>query len=582
MSDSPETQAAPEAERLPDIHTALDRVLELGYPPVTLTVSPGRGFGHRLAKPVVARGNQPSRPVALVDGLAVLRRDVQQRDATPGAAEQSALPSDEQQEDLPPLPPAPPLVQSSDGEAPGVPSPDGEQAAAPPAPRARMDDKTGTYVMRLADDVDESGDDWTDDEQPANGDETAAPAGQNEGTSSVELVLRSRPQSGRREDALAPGQAISVPVGSEVPRGADIVVPLEALAGPPEPYEFDYAGTTPKAAPRRGRRERPRREARGAAAAEASAQTEDNEEQESVQALPEPGRAWDLPARFSSGSLQLPVSGTRLPRNLIPIGAWSRNREVLLPERVLLRATELALLEACNVGEVEIYRRPVIGVANLGGPFPVAGVTPDPRKPGPDPLSALVQYLSKAAQVAALPFGFAPQRFRPLRSAVERWAQQVDILLLVGGSHHGPRCLGHDVLSSFGPLVVSGIDLEPAGSISAGYAGATPCFVIPGSLPDVLAGFVLFARPLAHKYFMPQHFLGELPITLDYGSRLHFEHDCALPIRYGWDRGTLQFRSRFSGQHSDPWLDCMRGHALALFEGGRQYADGEVISGWLY
>jgi hypothetical protein len=101
-------------------------------------------------------------------------------------------------------------------------------------------------------------------------------------------------------------------------------------------------------------------------------------------------------------------------------------------------------------------------------------------------------------------------------------------------------------------------------------------------LPDVLAGFVLFARPLAHKYFMPQHFLAELPISLDHGSRLNFTRNTIVPLRYGWDRQTMQFRSRYSGQQGEPWLDCMRGHALAVFEADREYSDGEVVTGWLY
>jgi molybdopterin biosynthesis enzyme len=532
----------------------------------------------------MARGNQPSRPIALVDGLAVLQRDVQRRDAS-GPAPDAAPQPDEQPDDLPPLPPSPGEAQRefmTDAQAAQI---DGETAVVPQ--RAPRDDKTGHHVMRLADDVDEAAEDWSEDEATVASEETAGDSTAAAAPDAVTLALRQRPQSGRREDSLQPGQAIAVAVGSEVPRGADLVLPLDELAGPPEPYDFDYAGTTPTAEPQKGRGrrpERPRREPRGGRGERDNAPEaeEPAEEAPAPVALPEPERNWDLPARFARGEMALPVSRTRLPRRLVPIGAWARNREVLLPERVMLRATELALLEACNIHEVEIYRRPVIGVANLGGPFPVAGQAPDPRRPGPDPLGALVQYLSRAAQVAALPFGFAPQRFRALRSAVERWAQQVDILLLVGGSHHGARCLGHDVLASFGQVVVSGIDLEPAGGLSAGYAGRTPCFVIPGTLPDVLAGFVLFARPLAHKYFMPQHFLGELPITLDSGGSLRFARNTAVPLRYSWDRKTGGFHSRYNGQQGEPWLENMRGHALAVFEAGRQYADGQVVTGWVY
>src|SRR5262245_28409267 len=60
----------------PGFAGALERVMGLTYPPRVLTVPLARAIGHRLARGVVARGNQPSRPVSLVDGLAVIARDV--------------------------------------------------------------------------------------------------------------------------------------------------------------------------------------------------------------------------------------------------------------------------------------------------------------------------------------------------------------------------------------------------------------------------------------------------------------------------------------------------------------------------
>jgi molybdopterin biosynthesis enzyme len=576
----------------PDFHRALERILDLTYPPVTLSVPPGRALGHRLAHTITARGNQPSRPVALADGLAVMQRDVQVRDAAGPAAEQRP-PEEEPQEALPPLPPPREDIEAGAADEDAAASPAAQDATAAAPARRKADDPTGRHVMRLAgdDNEDRDPDDWTEDELSANGEGPADEGSAHEAAAgalaaaNVDLQLRARPTTNRREDALAPGQAVAVSVGSEVPRGADLIYPLDELAGPPAPYDFNYAppqtarASETRRNDRRGprRNERPRRgEPR-----EAPEEPEDNDEPENMP-LPEPERNWDLPARYATGRVNLPVSRQRLPRRLIPIGAWARNRETLLPERALLRAPELALLEACGVNEVDIYRRPVVGVACLGQPFPLAGQQPDGRRPGIDPLSTLVQYLCRAAQVAALPLGFAPTRFRPLRAAVERWTRQVDILLLVGGSHHGPRCLGHDVLASFGQVAVSGLDLDPAGSLSAGMAGPTPVFVMPGTLPDVLAGFVLFARPLAHKYFLPQHFLGELPVTLDCGSQLNFEHNTAVPLRFGYDRQAGQFRSRYSGQRGEPWLDCIRGQAIAVFEAGRQYRDGDTIPAAVY
>src|SRR5438477_2784233 len=61
----------------PRLAGALERVLELSYPAATLVLPPARAVGYRLAQPVLARSNLPSRPFALADGVAVLAADVQ-------------------------------------------------------------------------------------------------------------------------------------------------------------------------------------------------------------------------------------------------------------------------------------------------------------------------------------------------------------------------------------------------------------------------------------------------------------------------------------------------------------------------
>ena len=60
----------------PNLAEALARIMDLTYPPRTLSIKSSKALGYRLAKPVTARGNQPSRPLSLVDGLAIMSRDL--------------------------------------------------------------------------------------------------------------------------------------------------------------------------------------------------------------------------------------------------------------------------------------------------------------------------------------------------------------------------------------------------------------------------------------------------------------------------------------------------------------------------
>ncbi len=508
---------------------ALARIMELSYPPTTLKLPPARAIGHRLAKPVLAKGNQPVRPFALTDGLAVEFDDVL-------ALQSGAVPLERQRESSPVAEPgsAPRQAWASTLLTRHVPWLEG--------PAYAEGEPLGEFEPAAA---------------------STPPAAEELGLATLEL--RPPPGSARREDMLQHGQAVPVPVGAEVPRGATLVYPLAWLAGEPE------LDLTPR-----------RMEVLRGRGGETAGEEPEGDDDLPVQ---EPPRDWDLPARHTTGAVQLPRLALNTPRHMTAVGDWARNREALLPERTIIRPGELALLEALEVDEVEVYRRPVVGIASLAPPFPSAQRPDEPQAghaQGQCPLVTLCVELARAARIAALPLGFAPRRFRSLVTAVERWVEQVDILLLVGGTHHGPRSLALDALLGAGKATLAGIDLQPGGSLCAGVVHERPVLAIPGTLHDVLAGFVLFARPLAHKYLLPTNYSGTVEVVLDCASRIRVEQPLALPIRYGWDAERGAFCSRFTGRVHDPWMDYIRGQALVVFEPGAPYADGDMFTGYAY
>lgn len=419
----------------------------------------------------------------------------------------------------------------------------------------------------------------------------------------VRLNLRAMPASARREDALAPGTAVAIGAGSEVPRGADFVIPMaDCIEGPDSPLPNIPPGFQPYAPPARMNKMLLRREARRQQDAPAEEQAESTESTEVV-GEPEPLREWDFAARYQTGQVEVPVFPTRPPLGLVPIGSWARQREDLLQERTLLRPGEVALLEAMGVDEVEVYRRPVIGIASLAPPLPVAQRKHESRQSqqmmvtggGPRqqsdevslvgicPLTALAVHLCRSADLAALPLGSAPQTYRPLAEAVLRWLGQVDILLLVGGAHFGPRCLAQDIIGGQGELRLSGLAAHPCEGVSAGMVEGRPVFAIPGSLPEVLSAFVMLVRPLAHKYNPPLHFSSELTLALESGDEVRVSRDTIAPVRFGFSQDYGMLGTRYSGPRGgDPWLQYIRGQALAVFEAGRQYRRGETIRAVAY
>jgi molybdopterin biosynthesis enzyme len=224
----------------------------------------------------------------------------------------------------------------------------------------------------------------------------------------------------------------------------------------------------------------------------------------------------------------------------------------------------------------------VVGVASLALPFPRAQRSAREQEQPYCPLAAACTNIMRQASVAALELGYAPGGFRALKKAVERWVKQVDILLLVGGSHHGPNCLGLDVLRTIGEVRASGYDAEPGGALSAGLVDGWPVVVCPGGLPDAIAATVLAVRPLAHKYLTPVNFAGTVQLRLDNGSQIRGERTRVAPVRFGWDDAAGCYATRFTGEVREPWMDFIRAQALIVLEGGRDYNDGEFITAHTY
>ena len=555
----------------PRLSEALARIMDLTYPPTTLSIKSSKALGYRLSKPVIARGNQPSRPQSVVDGLAIMSRDLKasswlkqhehELGHTMDDDDADSLEELEEEEDLEHLDATIPEDAAIDMSMIGKEEKVRRKSASEDDEEEEDDSFEALQISASESEFDEDGYEDTHTSALSEAEQATRAALQ---IPPADFTLRPPPQSNRREEALRNGQAIAISIGQEVPRGADMVFPVDDLVPLPGEYEFDYQEPPPPETRRRRKRR-------------------DEPEPEEVAPVAEPPRDWELINHFREGTVQLPRSFERPPRNLIPIGAWARNKEAMIPEKAVLGPLDLAMLKALRVDEVEVFRKPVVGFASLGMPFPVAGrVGGQDRREEECPIATACYHLSQSAQVASLMMGYAPDSFRELRNAMKVWTSQVDLLFIVGGSHHRHRCLAHDVIASLGQIRMAGIDVDPCRHITAGKVNSRPVIAMPGSLPEAISAFLLFVRPLSHKYLRPRNFQSTERVTLEQGSRISVERDCVRPIRYRRDRDTGQLTTRYAGQEGDPWLDYIRGQALLPLEMGRSYVDGEEVEVLIY
>lgn len=544
--------------------------MDLTYPPTTLTIRTSKALGYRLSKPVIARGNQPSRPQAIVDGLAIMSRDLKAsswlrehahelahslEDDEAEAAEEVLEDDDELLHDAT-IPEDAAIDMSMIGKDEKVrrKSSDEDEDDEEDSFEALQIDATESEFEE--DGYEETHSRVLTDAEQASRDAVQVPP--------AEFLLRPPPQSNRREEALRNGHAVAISIGQEVPRGADMVYPVDDLVPLPGEYEFDYHEPPPPETRRRRKRR-------------------DEPEPEEVAPVEEPPRDWELINHFREGTVTLPRVYEKPPSNLIPIGAWARNKEAMIAEKTVLGPLDLAMLKALRVDDVEVFRKPVVGIASLGMPFPVAGrVGGQDRREEECPIATACYHLSQTAQVASLMMGYAPDTFRELRNALKVWTSQVDVLYIVGGSHHRHRCLAHDVIASLGTIRMAGIDVDPCRQITAGKVNGRPVIAMPGSLPEAVSAFLMFVRPLSHKYLRPRNYQSTDMVVLEQGSKIRVQRDSVRPIRYRRDRDSGRLTTRFAGQLGDPWLDYIRGQALLPLEANREYMDGEEVEVLIY
>ncbi len=555
----------------PNLAEALRRIMDLTYPPRTLSIRTTKALGYRLAKPVTARGNQPSRPLSLVDGLAIMSRDLKASTWLKQHAEESGQSmedepdeaTEEQLEEDDELLHDEEAITADAAIDMSLIGSDEKVRRRSAAPEGEEDDEEESFESLQIDAAEaEFAEEGYEDSGPA---VTAQERSELPDVPPAEFTLRPPPQSNRKEEALRNGQAIAISIGEEVPRGADMVFPVDDLVPLPGEYEFDYK-EPPKPEPDRRRRRR-----------------RDEPEPEDAAPVEEPPRDWELVNHYQRGTVELPRSFERPPRNLLPIGSWARNKEAMIPEKAVLGPLDLAMLRALRVDEVEVFRKPVVGIASLGLPFPVAGRAGGQEKRDEEcPIATACYHLSQSAQVASLNMGYAPGGFRELRNAMKIWTSQVDLLYIVGGSHHRHRSLAHDVIASLGTIYMAGIDVDPCRHITAGKVNGRPVIAMPGSMPEAISAFLAFVRPLSHKYLRPRNFQSTEQVVLEQGSRISVERDCLRPIRYRRDRETGRLTTRYAGQEGDPWLDYIRGQALLPVEAGREYGDGEEVEVLIY
>lgn len=206
--------------------------------------------------------------------------------------------------------------------------------------------------------------------------------------------------------------------------------------------------------------------------------------------------------------------------NVIEIGEDIKKNEVVIKKGTKLRAYEIGVLSSLGFYEIEVFRKPKIGIISTGDEV----VHPSENiKPGQirDINTYLLHSLIEDRGCIPVNYGLIRDEYELLKNTMERAVHECDIVLTSGGSSVGKKDNTLKVIQDLedGELLVHGISVKPGKPTIIGKSQEKIIFGLPG---HPLACAVIFQVMV--KYYIEkitEHKYKDFPVTCRFKLNYH-------------------------------------------------------------
>lgn len=186
-------------------------------------------------------------------------------------------------------------------------------------------------------------------------------------------------------------------------------------------------------------------------------------------------------------------------QNIRPIGEDIVETQLIIPSRHAIRPVDIGSIIAGGVNEVEVYKKPVVGIIPTGTEIVEPG--------GELKIGDIIEFNSRVFSAQAEEWGGVPVRYdivkdnyELIKKAVLRAVEECDIVLINAGSSAGREDFTCKVIEELGEVCVHGVAIKPGKPVILGKIDGKPIVGIPGY--PVSAYFVMenICKRLIHSY----------------------------------------------------------------------------------
>ena len=186
--------------------------------------------------------------------------------------------------------------------------------------------------------------------------------------------------------------------------------------------------------------------------------------------------------------------------NVIEIGEDVREGEMIIPAGQRIRAAEIGGMMALGIMQVDVARKPRVGIISSGDE-----VVSPAQRPAPGQVRDINSFTLGAVveRVGGIPihYGIIADDRAALEEAARRAHAECDLVIITAGSSVSARDMTAAVVDTLGEpgVLVHGINIRPGKPTILGVCNDKPVIGLPGNPVSALVNVEVFIAPVLRK-----------------------------------------------------------------------------------